>query len=101
MDLIEILDYIKSDSELNAQNIFQKIEQKAEELINMPQKGRTVPEFKIYNIDFYREIIVSPWRIICKIEDHRVFILIVIDARRDLSDLLFRKVDQIVQNETK
>ena len=94
LDLLEIIDYIKSDSEMNAYKIFERIKKKASELNLMPFKGRIVTEFRKYNINKYREIIISPWRIIYLIENHLVYVLNVIDSRRDIEELLFKKIMQ-------
>lgn len=94
VDLLEIIEYIKSDSEINAYKIFEKIKQKTSKLNQMSFKGRILPEFREYNINKYREIIVSPWRIIYIIEEQHVYILSVIDSRRDTEELLFKKIMQ-------
>jgi hypothetical protein len=36
----------------------------------------------------YRELIELPWRIIYKIEEDKVFVLAVIDGRRNMEDIL-------------
>ena len=95
IDLIEIIEFIKTDSEKNARAIFQKIKTKSKELNKLPLRGRVVPEFKEFNIDKYRELIISPWRLIYLIEDHSVYILSVVDSRRDLEELLYKKMMQI------
>jgi len=40
----------------------------------------------------YREIIVEYWRIIFKIENNYVYIMLVIDGRRNLEELLLKKM---------
>jgi toxin ParE1/3/4 len=95
LDLLEIVDYIKTDSKNNARDIFQKIKSKSLELNMMPMRGRVVPEFREFNIDKYRELLISPWRIIYLIDNHSVYILGVVDSRRDIEELLFKKVMQV------
>jgi len=87
-DLKQIIDYIAVDSPDNALQILKKIRQKASNLYTLPDRGRIVPELKDQGIHIYREIIVSPWRIIYRTSDTTVFILSVIDSRRDVEDIL-------------
>ena len=83
-DLIEILDYISIDSVSRATKVFNNLKKKAQELERLPRRGRVVPELKFHNIESFREIIISPWRIIYKIEKNRVLILAVFDGRRNI-----------------
>jgi addiction module RelE/StbE family toxin len=87
-DLKQIIDYIAVDSPDNALQILKKIRQKASSLYTLPDRGRIVPELKDQGIHTYREIIVSPWRIIYRTSDTTVFILSVIDSRRNVEDIL-------------
>ncbi len=87
-DLIQIIDYIAIDSPDNASRILQKIKQKVLALYSMPVRGRIVPELKEQGIHTYREIIIAPWRIIYRISDTMVFVLSVIDGRRNVEDIL-------------
>ena len=67
---------------------FENLKKEAEELNNFPYRGRIVPELKYHNIESYRELIISSWRIIYRIEDVKLFILAVFDGRRNLEDIL-------------
>jgi len=58
----------------------------------MPNRGRVVPELKFYNIITYRELIVAPWRIIYRIENDTVYVLSIIDGRRNVEDLLLARL---------
>lgn len=88
-DLIQIIDYIAVDNPENASRILQKIKQKAAALYTMPERGRIVPELKEQGIHTYREIVIAPWRVIYRISDTVVFVLSVIDSRRNVEDILF------------
>lgn len=90
-DLIEIIDHIATDSPANALKVFQKIKKKASSLYTMPERCRIVPELKDQGIMQYRELIVPPWRIMFKITDMKVFVLSVIDSRRNIEDILFKR----------
>ncbi|MBU4318374.1 MAG: type II toxin-antitoxin system RelE/ParE family toxin [Proteobacteria bacterium] len=87
-DLKQIIEYIAKDSPDNASQILNKIKQKASDLYAMPDRGKIVPELKDQGIHTYRELIVAPWRIIYRISDTTVFVLSVIDSRRNVEDIL-------------
>ena len=87
-DLKQIIDYIAIDSPGNASRILQKIKQKVSDIYFMPDRGRIVPELKEQGIHIYRELIISPWRVIYRISDKTIFVLSVIDSRRNVEDIL-------------
>ena len=91
-DLKEIIDYIAIDSPTNALKIFKKIKNKASNLYTMPERCRIVPELKDQGIMQYRELVVSPWRIMFRITEMKVYILSVFDARRNIEDILLRRL---------
>lgn len=91
-DLIEILEYIASDSLDNADKIFLIIKNESAKLENYPERGRLVPELEIHSIYNYRELIISPWRIVYRIDQKTVFIYAVIDGRRSFEDIIFKRL---------
>ncbi|MEA3414621.1 MAG: type II toxin-antitoxin system RelE/ParE family toxin [Thermodesulfobacteriota bacterium] len=91
-DLIEMINYIAIDSPANALKIFQKIKKKASGLYAMPERCRIVPELKDQGIIQYRELIESPWRIIFRVADRKVYVLSVLDSRRNIEDILLKRL---------
>ncbi len=91
-DLECIIDYVAEDSISNALNILSRIKSKTSVLVTYPNRGRIVPELKEYNILQYREIIVNPWRIIYKIAENKVYVMSVIDGRRNVEDVLLDRL---------
>lgn len=87
-DLKKIIEYIAADSEIQARKVYLGIKQKADHLRQMPLRGRIVPELRYYSILTYRELISLPWRIIYKTEENKVWVLAVIDGRRNVEDIL-------------
>ena len=87
-DLRQIIDYIAMESPGNALQILKKIKQEASTLQTSPERGRIVPELQDQGIHIYRELIVAPWRIIYRITETTVYVLSVIDARRNVEDIL-------------
>ncbi len=90
-DLLNIIDYISQDSNDAAIRIFEKIKSKCKTLNRSPERGRVVPELKEYGIFSYHEIIVVPWRIIYRIANNKVYVLAVIDSRRNIEDILIER----------
>ena len=91
-DLIEIIEYISIDSPADALKILQKIKKMASSLYSLPERGRVVPELQDQGILIYREIVIPPWRIIYRISDHDVYVLTVLDARRNVEDILLKRL---------
>ena len=87
-DLKQIIDHIAVDSPENELRVLKKLREKASSLYTLPDRGGIVPELKDQGILIYREIIVLPWRIIYRISDTNVFVLSVIDSRRNVEDIL-------------
>jgi len=86
-----IIEYIAIDNPSNALRILQKIRQKVSDLHALPERGRIVPELKEQGIPTYRELIIAPWRVIYRISDESVFVLSVIDSRRNIEDILLER----------
>jgi toxin ParE1/3/4 len=91
-DIQEIVDYIADEDATIALKILDRLESKINSLKEYPERGRVVPELLNQNIMEYHEIIETPWRIIYKIVDLNVFILTVIDGRRNVQDVLLKKL---------
>jgi toxin ParE1/3/4 len=87
-DLRKIIEYIAADSATQARKVYLAIKEKADYLRQMPLQGRIVPELRYYGILTYRELISSPWRIIYRGEANKVWVLAVIDGRRNVEDIL-------------
>src|SRR5665647_1681261 len=87
-DLKNIIAYIATDSETQARRVYLAIKQKADTLRQMPLQGRIVPELRYYGVLTYRELISLPWRIIYKTDENKVWVLAVIDGRRNVEDIL-------------
>jgi len=90
-DLENIIDYVSQDNVDNAITIFEKIKSKCNTLNRFPDRGRIVPELKAYGILGYRELIISPWRVIYRTSEQKVYVLAVIDSRRNMDDILIER----------
>lgn len=90
-DLENIIDYISLDSIDAATSVFEKIRSKCGALNQFAERGRIVPELKEYGILSYRELIVSNWRVIYRIFGQRVYVLAVIDSKRNMEEILLER----------
>jgi len=90
-DLKDIIEYISIDNPQNALKILKKIKQKASEVYAFPERGRIVPELQDQGILQYKEIIIPPWRLIYRITERKVFVLSLIDSRRNVEDIMFKR----------
>jgi len=91
-DLREIVKYVSKNNPMNAINILKRIENRINSLTHFPEKGGYVPELLQNNIKDYRQLIESPWRIIYKIDNDIVNVLLIIDSRRNTQDILMEKL---------
>jgi len=91
-DLKNIIEYIAADSPSNAFRIFKNIKQIASNLYIFPERGRVVPELRDQGILQYRELIISPWRLIYRISEKIVYVLSVLDSRQNIEDILLKRL---------
>ena len=91
-DLIGIIEYIAADSTTNALKVFQKNKAAASRLHSSPYHGRIVPELKQFGLLQYRELIITPWRVVYRASQTSVYVLSVIDARRNVEDILLDRL---------
>ena len=91
-DLNEIIMYIARNNPQAAMKIMERLKAKINTLDHFPNRGGYVPELLARNIKDYRQITETPWKIIYKVDGEIVNILAIIDSRRNLQDLLVRKL---------
>jgi predicted component of type VI protein secretion system len=65
---------------------------KHQKLYYFPERKRVVPELQHIGVIKYRELIYKRWRVIFKIQETNVFILLVVDSSRNLEDILFQRL---------
>ena len=91
-DLEAIIDYIALDSIDKALSILSKLRDEVATLVSMPHRGRVVPELQAQGVTGYHELIVPPLRIIYRIGGRQVYVLAVLDSRRNLEDILLERL---------
>ncbi len=91
-DLIAIIQFIGNTSPQAAVDTFSKLKDKTADLVLFPERGRIVPELLAHGIGHYRELIIPPWRVIYRFSGDAVYVLAVIDSRRNVEDVLLDRL---------
>ena len=91
-DLERIVEFIAEESPANALTALARLKRRCQTLAALPQRGRIVPELRAVDVLTYRELIEGPWRIVYRYDVDRVYIMAVLDARRELSGLLLERL---------
>ena len=92
-DLFEIYRYIyEHDSEQSANYVLNRLEELCNSLDQMPQRGHVPPELRRISVSSYLELHFKPYRVIYEIDGKKVYIHCVLDGRRDIQELLERRL---------
>ncbi|MBI1746717.1 MAG: type II toxin-antitoxin system RelE/ParE family toxin [Acidobacteria bacterium] len=92
-DLDEIYDYIAlHDAPQKADFVLEQIEKAFSMLAKSPERGAYPKELLSLGIREYREVFFKPYRIIYRVMDKNVYILLIVDGRRDMQSLLQRRL---------
>ncbi len=94
-DLESIIEYIAENSPLTAKTLFRKLKKQIETLSYSPQRGRYIPELQEQGIFIYRELIISPWRVMYRVHERNVYVMAIIDSRRNVEDILLERLIKI------
>lgn len=96
-DLDEIAEYIALDSPRAASRFVERVFARVERLQAYPKSGKRPAELARTH---YREVVVAPCRVFCKVEKTDVCILYVIRSERLLRTYLFERRDDDKQGFT-
>jgi toxin ParE1/3/4 len=92
-DIEELYQYIaRHDAPGKAQNVLTKIEKTFNSLSETAERGVHPKELLALGIREYREVFFKPYRLIYRIIGDRVYILLIVDGRRDMQSLLQRRL---------
>jgi toxin ParE1/3/4 len=91
-DLLGIVNYLAGRNPAAAAEVLERLERRAAALRTAPGRGRVVPELARLQMRHYRELIVTPHRLIYRIDGSRVLVLGVFDSRRNLEDVLLERL---------
>ena len=95
-DLEEICAYIdRHDSPGRADRVLDRIEKAFGSLVGHPERGRYPTELLDIGIREYREVFFNPYRIIYRAIGDNVYVMAIVDGRRDMRTLLERRLLQL------
>lgn len=93
-DLDRIVSYVALSSVANALKVADRIDERADSLTSFPLRGRVVPELARHGIREWLQVNEPPWRLIYRVEGKSVQIVVLLDGRRSLEDVLFERLMQ-------
>jgi plasmid stabilization system protein ParE len=79
---LAIKEYISEDSPDRAESWILEIFKTGERLVNLPTRGRIVPEFKKENL---RELLIDNYRLVYRIKKTSIEIITVFEGHRQLN----------------
>ena len=92
-DLEDLYDYIEShDATEKADYVLDKIEEIFSSLADNPERGTYPNELLAVGLREYRELYFKPYRIIYRIIGKHVYVVVIVDGRRDMQSLLQRRL---------
>ncbi len=92
-DLDEIYNYIAlHDAPQKADYVLEQIEEAFSRLAESPERGAYPKELLSLGIREYREVFFKPYRIMYRVMDKNVYVLLIVDGRRDMQLLLLRRL---------
>lgn len=92
-DLDEINDYIAlHDAPQKEDDVLEQIEKAFSRLSESPERGAYLKELLSMGIREYRKVFFKPYRIIYRIMSNNVYVLLIVDGRRDMQSLLQRRL---------
>lgn len=92
-DLEEIYEYIAlHDAPQKADYVLDQIEKTFSRLSESPGRGAHPKELLSLGIREYREVFFKPYRIIYRVMEKNIYVLLIADGRRDMQSLLQRRL---------
>jgi toxin ParE1/3/4 len=92
-EFIEIISWYRQNiGKSTAKRIYSKINSQIMRLKDMPEIGKPVQILKDIGINDYRQIVQDNWILYYKVEGNNINIISIIDGRRNLEEILYKKV---------
>ena len=104
LDLERLITYIASENPKTAGQILKKIRTEVSQLDYLPFRGRIVPEFEEQGFLLFRELVITPWRIVYRVSFEHIYILAAFDSRKNVDDILlerFLKNDKFIVEQSR
>jgi toxin ParE1/3/4 len=92
-ELSEIILWYRYNAGVNtAKKLYVRIKAHINKLKDMPGTGKPVQILKDIGVNDYRQIIIDHWIIYYKIEEKYITVVSIIDGRRNLEEILYKKI---------
>jgi toxin ParE1/3/4 len=92
-DILQIIEYlIESEGMRVANTADAQIDAAIASLEYFAERGRVVPELRHRGILQFRELVVAPYRIVYRVHERDVWVVLVFDRRREPINLLTSRV---------
>jgi|SRR5687767_10904867 len=92
-DVEDLYSYIvEFDSQKNADYVLDRLLEVAESLATSPERGSLPKELRSLGIREYRQVFFKPYRLIYRVVGKQVIIYVIADGRRDMQNLLARRL---------
>lgn len=92
-DLDELCDFIAvHDAPKRADHVLEQIEKVFSGLSEFPERGAYPKELLALGLREYREVFFKPYRIIYRVLDKNVYVLLIAEGRRDMQSLLQKRL---------
>jgi toxin ParE1/3/4 len=92
-DLASIHDYLhEAEGERTAERLLRRILAAGERLAELPERGSHPRELLALGIREYRQVMIRPYRIIYRVIERQVIIMLIADSRQDVQSLLARRL---------
>lgn len=92
-DLAEIVAFVRErDGDLRAATLLTRFEHVVSDLSRFPSKGVVPRELAELGTHEFRQVHFKPWRVVYRIEERVVFVMLIVDGRRNLGAILARRL---------
>ena len=92
-ELLEIISYIKHNTgKMTAEKIYNKITEEVKKAFGNATGRRISPLLKEFGINDIHQLNINPWIIYYRVEQNVMKIISIIDSRRNLEEILYKKV---------
>ena len=92
-ELAEIISFIKYNTgKITARKVYSRIMNEVKRVSENPAGRRIAPLLKEFGINYIHQLNISPWILFYKVEKNRMEIISIIDGRRNLEEILYKKM---------
>ncbi len=92
-DLSDIFVYIlAADGPDRAEGVLTTLETCIQSLAALHNCGKNPPELLAFGVTLFRELQSPPWRVFYRAIEGKVWVLAVLDGRRNISELLIKRL---------